>query len=317
MIHGAYVYAFTLGLVSAVNPCGFPLLPAFLTLLAGSDRGGTWTQRTARGLHAGASVTLGFVFVFGLFGLLVESGVDALGHWIPWAMIPLGLALAVLGALELFGKAPRMTPPSVSISPFGRVLAPVVFGVGYGLASLSCALPLFLAGVAGSFTRLGISNGGITVLAYSLGMGLFLLAASLAVSWAGPALLHRLRPAGALVRPFSGSVLVIVGGYLSYYWASDAIAPTRTPHLTARVEAVQVSISDWISSHAKPLGVVFGVVVIGACTFLAFRAEDDSSDRPSHEAKTDPAWRLIQKGATRDDGRGDHDPAPRRGADTG
>jgi cytochrome c biogenesis protein CcdA len=67
-------YAFTLGLLAAVNPCGFPLLPAYLSQFAydSSDRG--WGRRTARALMAGLSVTAGFVVTFGLAGLLVESG---------------------------------------------------------------------------------------------------------------------------------------------------------------------------------------------------------------------------------------------------
>lgn len=47
------LYAFTLGLVAAVNPCGFPLLPAYLALFAGGEHRPDWVGRTARGMTAG------------------------------------------------------------------------------------------------------------------------------------------------------------------------------------------------------------------------------------------------------------------------
>jgi cytochrome c-type biogenesis protein len=271
-LHGVYFYAFTLGLVAAVNPCGFPLLPAYLTLLVETEAGGEWSQKTIRGLRVGAGVTAGFVAVFGLFGLLVENGVDALGHWIPWAMVPVGAALAALGVLELLGRAPRFNVPSPAARRYRGVWTPVGFGVTYGIASLSCALPLFLAGVAGSFTRLGVFSGGMTAVAYALGMGLFIVVASLLVSWSGISTLRRLRPAGRLVRPVAGLVLVIVGGYLVYYWTWDLTGAASTPQLTVWIDAVQTSVSTWLSGAARFVGLVFGVVVIGACGYLAFRS---------------------------------------------
>ncbi|MGH8995872.1 MAG: cytochrome c biogenesis CcdA family protein, partial [Acidimicrobiales bacterium] len=60
---GPLLYAFTLGLVAAVNPCGFPLLGAYLAFFVGDgelDR----SRRNLRGVAAGASVTAGFVVVF-------------------------------------------------------------------------------------------------------------------------------------------------------------------------------------------------------------------------------------------------------------
>ena len=72
---GPLLYAFTLGLVAAVNPCGFPLLPAYLSLFVGEDTVGR-PQRNLRALGAGASVAAGFVVVFGL-SLVIRAVVVA------------------------------------------------------------------------------------------------------------------------------------------------------------------------------------------------------------------------------------------------
>ncbi len=61
-------------MLAAVNPCGFALLPAYLTLLVVGDRvDSSFAGRLAaigRALALTAAMTVGFVAVFGVFGLL-------------------------------------------------------------------------------------------------------------------------------------------------------------------------------------------------------------------------------------------------------
>ena len=65
MIDVPLAYAFTAGLVAAVNPCGFPMLPAYLSFFIGTDdedvAGGT---RVPRALLSGLAVSVGFLAVF-------------------------------------------------------------------------------------------------------------------------------------------------------------------------------------------------------------------------------------------------------------
>jgi len=265
------LYAFTLGLVASMNPCGFPLLPAFLTVFVDGPAPGGWAMRTGRALRAGTAVTAGFVAVFGVLGAAVSGGVHLLSGWVPWLMVPLGVALVALGLLTLVGRGPRLVLPTPSVAGRRGVLAMGCFGVAYAVASLSCALPLFVAGVAGSFTRLGPGAGLMTALAYSLGMGLFLVAASLAVAWAGGSVLRHLRPLGWLVPRLAGLVLVAVGAYLTYYWTLHLVDPLAQPGVVRVVEHVQVGISNWLAGAARPVGIALGVVVVGSCVLLAWR----------------------------------------------
>ena len=68
--------AFAAGLVAALNPCGFALLPAYLTVVV---REGATSRMSAlgRALTATAAMAVGFVTVFGIFGLLTTSAADA------------------------------------------------------------------------------------------------------------------------------------------------------------------------------------------------------------------------------------------------
>ena len=59
------------GALSVLNPCGFPLLPAFLSFYVGTDdsRLPSAPSRVAQGLQIGLFVTAGFLGVFTLIGL--------------------------------------------------------------------------------------------------------------------------------------------------------------------------------------------------------------------------------------------------------
>ncbi len=260
---GPLLYAFTLGLVAAVNPCGFPLLPAYLSFFVADGAAGR-PERNARALAAGASVTAGFVVVFGVLGVLVHAGIDVVLGWVPWVMIPLGVAMAVIGIAALAGRPLR---PSVPLRRLGRgrsVLSMAGFGVTYGVASLTCALPLFLAAVAGSFGRLGVLDGGGAFVAYALGMGLLLMVLGLVVANAGAAPIRRLRSLTRVVPRLAGGVLALVGAYLVLYWASDVVDPTASPAPIGSVEHLQTLVTSWLSEAPREVGIALAFVVVAA-----------------------------------------------------
>jgi cytochrome c-type biogenesis protein len=260
---GPLLYAFTLGLVAAVNPCGFPLLPAYLSFFVG-DPGAGRARRTGRALAAGASVTAGFVVVFGVLGLLVHTGIDVVLGWVPWVMIPLGLSMAAIGALALAGRPLRLAPPQRRIGRGRGVLSMAGFGVTYAVASLTCALPLFLAAVAASFGRLGVFDGVGTFVAYALGMGLLLGVLGLVVANVGVSPLRRMGAATRFVPRLAGAVLALVGAYLVFYWASYLVDPTASPQPIGLVEHVQTQLSTWLSDSPRVVGIVLACVVVAA-----------------------------------------------------
>ena len=72
------------GMLAAVNPCGFALLPAYLFLLVlGEDRPSRWAA-VGRALALTAAMTLGFVAVFGIFGLVITPIAASVPRYLPW-----------------------------------------------------------------------------------------------------------------------------------------------------------------------------------------------------------------------------------------
>src|SRR5918995_940798 len=86
-------FAFAAGMVSSVNPCGFPLLPAYVGIFLG-DPGlapaAPLVRRLARALRIGTLVTVGFVVLFAVFGLLLSLGARLILAWLPWVATSLG-----------------------------------------------------------------------------------------------------------------------------------------------------------------------------------------------------------------------------------
>lgn len=268
------LYAFTLGLAASLSPCGFPLLPAYLSLFVDQPARTSGVARARRALWAGGCVSAGFLVVFGALGGAVEAGARALMGWVPWVMVPLGAALAVAGALALAG---RLRTPQLFVMRVQRgrgALAMVSFGAAYAVASLSCALPLFLAGVAGTFTRSGVAQGIVAIVAYVLGMSIVLASASLAVAFGGGAALRRVRRFTRAVPRAGGAVLLLVGAYLTYYWVSDLIDPVKSPRLVRMVEDVQGAVSNWVTASPRITGAVLGGIVLVALLWLAWRGHD-------------------------------------------
>ncbi len=179
-----------------------------------------------QGLLVGALVTVGFLGFFALVGLPVSYGVGAIARAVPWVGLATGAALALAGLLTLLGTQLRL-PVYVRVQPRRerRLGAMLLFGIGYGAASLGCTLPLFLTLVGAS-----LSDGGklTTFLAYGTGMAIVLMALSVLVALAREGAARAVRPLLPYMNRIAGLLLLASGGYLFYYWARLHFGDTAT-----------------------------------------------------------------------------------------
>src|SRR5439155_1180661 len=82
-------------------------------------------------------VALGFLGFFALVGLPVSFGVGAIARAVPWAGLATGALLAIVGLVTLFGIHVRLpVHPRLRVRRERRMRAMLLFGVGYGAASL-------------------------------------------------------------------------------------------------------------------------------------------------------------------------------------
>jgi len=218
-------FAFAAGLVSAVNPCGFAMLPAYLGLYLGQQEGErrqSFFGRLGRALAVGGAVTAGFVVLFGVAGVIITGGASPVVDAIPWIGLTIGVLLVIAGAWLLKGKvylgfaaraASRMGDPK-QLGPRGYFF----FGLSYGTASLSCTLPIFLAVIGTSLAvgQLGTQIGQFVL--FALGMGLVIMLLTIAMALFKGAMAGALRKALPYVQPLSTGFMILAGMYVVYYW---------------------------------------------------------------------------------------------------
>jgi cytochrome c-type biogenesis protein len=205
------------GALTVINPCGFPLLPAFLSFYLGAEeeRLPRAPTRVAQGLLVGGLVTAGFLAVFAALALPVSYGVAAIADAVPWVGLATGVLLALAGAVVLAGgRLPLPVRLHLPVRRERRAGAMLLFGVGYGAASLGCALPILLSLIGAS---LGADK--LTVLvAYATGTTLVLTAVSVSVALAREGATRSARRLLPYMSKAGGLLLVASGSYLAYYW---------------------------------------------------------------------------------------------------
>ena len=106
--------AFAAGMVAALNPCGFAMLPAYLALVVNGDDPGR-SRAVGRALAATAAMALGFLTVFGLFGLLTLSVASTVQQYAPYLTVVVGIAC---GPGDLASLRPRAHRPELEPGGF-------------------------------------------------------------------------------------------------------------------------------------------------------------------------------------------------------
>jgi cytochrome c biogenesis protein CcdA len=264
-------------MLAAVNPCGFPVLPAYLEMFVG--RAGGESQATApqpnlgaragRAVAAGAFCTAGFVGLFGLLGLLVNLGWTAVSGQSAdvarYLMVAAGIGMVVVGSAGLLRRPLRLRLPEIKGGVgLRRPAMLTIFGVSYGVASIGCALPLFLGGVATSFTRINSLTGSADLVSYALGMGAVLSGLALAIAVCGPSAARPLRRLSRFVPLVGSAILVLVGVYLTGYWLNAIVDPTGTAPAERWVTSIQAQVATAINGHVVLVGSILGAVIVAA-----------------------------------------------------
>ena len=135
-----------------------------------------------RAFAVSAVVTLGFVVVFGAFGLIITPLALSVEKYLPWATIVIGFVLVGLGISLLRGR--ELTAHIPKLNKGGRdgtLLSMFLYGISYAIASLSCTIGPFLAVTSTTFRNSNLISGIGVFVAYALGMGIIVTALTVAV----------------------------------------------------------------------------------------------------------------------------------------
>ena len=281
MDQGLAGLAFAAGMIAALNPCGFAMLPAYLALVVNGEQTSR-PRAVGRALTATAAMAVGFLTVFGLFGLLTVSAASTVQQYAPYLTLVVGVVLVALGLWLLSGReltalswnsarlGSRWTPTTRLGSMFG-------YGVGYAVASLSCTIGPFLA-VTGSSLRTGsLLDGVLVYVAYAAGITLVVGVLAVAVALANSALIDRIRRVLPYLNRISGAVLIMVGLYVGYYGLYEIRlfhggGSAQDPIIGA-AGRIQRALAGWVYQHgAWPWLLAVGLLtVVGGALWVRRR----------------------------------------------
>jgi cytochrome c-type biogenesis protein len=227
-------FAFAAGMVATVNPCGFVMLPAFLTMYLTDQQGDAEPGSSARvmsrsilkALYVSAALGTGFVLLFGGVGLAISSGARSFITIFPWIGFFLGFIMAGLGVYlfaggKLYNNRAQSAASKIGTASDTSVKGYFLFGISYAIASLSCTLPIFLGLISSSLATGGVIEATGQFLAYALGMTFIVTVLTFGIAVFKGAMVNQVRRIMPYVQPISAGVLILVGGYLIFYWLTE------------------------------------------------------------------------------------------------
>ncbi len=265
------------GLLAAVNPCGFALLPAYLSLLLVGDQPRGRRSAVLRALWLTLAMTLGFAGVFALFGLAIAPVASGIQEHLPWVTVIVGVLLAVLGGALLAGREvslPRFGRRGPARPLTGTFASMVGFGAAYATASLTCTIAPFLAVVVTAFRGDSVTSGIALFLAYAAGMGLVVGTVAVATALASDTVVGRLRRAGRWVPRVSGALLLAAGAYVAYYgwWEIRVLrGGGQDDPVVAVAESIQVNVAQAVDQVGATGWLVAVLVVVAGALLLGRR----------------------------------------------
>lgn len=236
----ALLAAFIAGLLSVSSPCVLPLVPIYLTHLAGVTAGEASLMMRRRVLLNAVAYVLGFSLVFialgvalGAAGVLVDTAsVVAVNRL--W-LIRLGGALLILLGLHQLGlvRIPWLAQDrrvDFGGRADGRLFSSFLVGMTFGAGWSPCVGPILGTILTMAAGQGNIERAAVLLAIYAAGLAVPFLAAALAYGTA-PTIIHAVNRRLAMVTTLSGGVMLamgmimILGLYQQFFARIVAISP--------------------------------------------------------------------------------------------
>ena len=266
---GNFSYSFLAGVLAAVNPCGFVLLPTYLLYFLGLEGGATQRASLVRALKVSAAVSAGFIAVFLVVGIITRLFTSVIQDNAKYVSFGLGFVFVAAGVGMLAGWRPAFTTPHVAVERDTTIRGMLLYGVAYAVASIGCTLPLLTTVILGSFSRDGNLSGIIGVMLYGLGMAMFVSVLTVSMALARSGLVALARGALRHVHTVSAVLVTLTGLYLIAYWWGPVTGSLDSTAAVDRVEQWQSNLVTFLSDlGAGAIALVLGTVLFVTLAFI-------------------------------------------------
>ena len=265
-IEGNFAYSFILGVLAAVNPCGFVLLPTYLIFFLGTREEPNLKtgERLRRALVVSSGISLGFLAIFFVIGVIPRLFTQWIELNAKYASLAIGIVLVIGGARMLTGWTPKFAVPQIGGVQTKTFRATVIYGVAYAVASIGCTIGFLTTAVFGSIALHGFISGVLSILLYGLGMAMLVTALTVSLAFAKTGILTIVRNQLHLIQRLGAIFVTLTGIYLVFYWYA-AISETRSASFVTRIERWQTRVASFLQQQgAIRLAIVLTLIVIVA-----------------------------------------------------
>lgn len=266
-LEGDFAYSFILGVMAAVNPCGFILLPTYLLYYLGTElnrENESPAITLRRGLGVGVAVSSGFIGLFLIVGIISRAFTTVIRDNAKYAALVIGIGLVAMGIAMFRGWKPPVAQPNMAMQKQRTWRNMFLFGIAYAVASIGCTIGLLISVILGSVGRHGFVSGVLSIALYGLGMGLLVTSLTVALAFARFGIVSSLKKSFPIFDKISAVAVTLTGLYLTWYWFG-AITNRGSDGIIGRVENLQTDVATFLQdTGAYLLAIVFIAIIATA-----------------------------------------------------
>ncbi len=231
-------------------------------------------------------VTAGLVLMFGIVGLIIAVGGNFLTDAMDWAGLVIGVVLTLLGIWllvtrnKIYSGAAQRLAAKIDPGRSSSLRAFFLFGIAYGIASLSCALPIFLSVAVGALVAGEYLTGLLRFVTYALGMGTVLMILTISTALFKGAVNDYVKKLMPWVERLTPILVIVAGIFIVAYWLTIGGLGEHIPLIPGSETFVEEVISR-VSNNgesfisALPVAHAFGagmIATINPCGFALLPA---------------------------------------------
>jgi len=265
--------AIVAGVLATFNPCGFALLPAYMGMIAAANEGRSKSQALIGGLRFASGMTVGFILLFGTFGVVFAPFASAISRYLPIVTIIVGLLIIALGFWLLLGRKVGNGAGLIKgWSPGESWFSQVGYGLTFAIVSLSCTLGPFLAVTGASIRSSDFFGIVFTFVAFALGMGAAVSVIAVATALTGSQVSVWMRSKSEVISRFTGSLVILAGLYVAWFgwfeWRVNSGERVNDPIISAVTDAQAWVVNTLSANSGMVITLAFIIVMVGVAGII-------------------------------------------------
>ena len=213
-------------------------------------------------------MTVGFILLFGTFGLVFAPFASAISRYLPIVTIVVGLLIVALGFWLLLGRKVGGGGSLIKgWSPGGGWFSQVGYGLTFAVVSLSCTLGPFLAVTGVSIRSSDFFGIVFTFIAFALGMGAAVTVIAVATALIGSQVSVWMRSKSEVISRVTGSLVILAGLYVAWFgwfeWRVNSGEQIGDPIIDAVTDAQAWVVNTLSSNSGLVITLALSIVAAG------------------------------------------------------